>query len=134
MYGSATVVVTNQAQPGIVAACESFLSGSGCQAVCSVYDTDGNPLVPAKLSWRLDDLRSQKTVVPWTALGVPAAVNTVGITSAQNKMISLTDLNEERQVTFQIVDSAGGIYLASAKYVLNQWQSVLPLPAGRGPL
>ena len=103
-FGWAEIVVLSQDGPQ--PAEPAFIEGSSVYVEATYFDSDGNPFIPAAVSYRVDDVASGAEIQGFVGVP-PAPTNVVKVTSAQNYMVNLTRDSEERQVLFQIIDGYG---------------------------
>lgn len=110
MTGTATVYALSQTPEGIVPGANpaqpAFLEGSACYVNAAFFDQTGNPLTPAALSYRIDDLLSGEQILDWTTI-TPEATVQVLVTGEQNEMVSFSRPAETHQILFSITDPAG---------------------------
>jgi hypothetical protein len=118
-FGWANVIAVSQ-WGGVQGARSAYPAGDACAVDIAYFDLEGQPFVPQAVSYRVDDVLSQMTVVPWTPLDpfTLATTNQVEVTAVQNSMISFTREWELRQVLFSITDGYGNLNLARTLYAL----------------
>ena len=90
-------------------------------------DENGDPLVPAKVEWRLDDLTNDTEVVGWTNIPSPASTMTFVIPGDNNTIEDETHVKEQQ--VFGIRVDEGGVGEAHEELVY----SVLNLTGPIGP-
>ncbi len=83
-------------------------------------DENGDPLVPTKFEWRLDDVDNDTEIVGWTNVGSPTATMQVVIPGS-NHIIGLeTNVKESRMFGVRINDTLTSEAHSQFKYdVLN---------------
>ena len=64
------------------------------------FDENGSPVIPSAVTYRIDDLGSQTSIVALTSL-TPALSIPVNVTSNQNRILNQTDPIEQRTMTFE---------------------------------
>ena len=64
------------------------------------FDEDGRPVTPSAVTYRIDDLGSQTSILALTSL-TPALSIPVDVTSNQNRILNQADPVEQRAVTFE---------------------------------
>ena len=125
-YGYTMITVKAIAQLAEQGAEAVFIENSACEVEAQYYSIEGTPFIPVAVEYRVDAVigiqNSQlvyQNIVPWTSI-VPATVNTITVTSAENAMISKTRSWEKHQVMFQVTDGTGNIYYAKTIYKLKR--------------
>jgi hypothetical protein len=104
-------VVTALSPTGLPTAHAVYPELSSCQVTAAYFDTHGIAFQPNAVSYRIDDVATNFNILPWTAI-VPASVNEVTITSAENAMISNTRWHEKHQVLFMVTDQFNDVSYA----------------------
>lgn len=89
--------------------------GSACYPVFTYEDQNGNPLIPASVIYKVDDLTNGVNIVPITAIVTPGLTNQVTITAAQNAMNSASLVSERRRVTVNVT-APGGDFRVDVQY------------------
>lgn len=117
MYGSTTLQPVTQ--NGLPVATAVYNEASACFVQASYFDTEGNPLTPSAVWYRVDDVTSGEPIVPWTVL-TPAATNLITVSSAQNAMISVTRAFEVHQVTLQVTDSSNDVFFPEVRFEIRR--------------
>lgn len=112
-FGWSEVVALSQT--GVQAAESAYIEGSTVYVQATYFDIDDNPLVPALVSYSVDDVVSGENLVPWTAVA-PASSNIVTINATQNAMVNATRSSEQHEVIVKITDSFGGTFYASTVF------------------
>ena len=108
-FGYATLVALNPSGLGFLTPRAAFLSGSAAGFLCSYFDVNGQPLMPAALQYEINDLLSGEEILEPTNLTL--AVNSdIVITAAQNAMVSLSRSCETHQLKLLITDGEGQPY------------------------
>jgi hypothetical protein len=102
---------------GLPVARSAFIEKSACIVTIGYFNGLGAPFVPNIVTYQVLDVISKKILVPATAL-IPALINKITITAAQNAMVSLTRDSEGHQVLFQITDATGNVSYALDEYDL----------------
>ena len=76
---------------------------------------------PTSARYRIDDITngSKREILDWTAIGTPAATETVTITTAQNRILSEGSVRELRQVTVEATVSSGSFREAYQYEIIN---------------
>jgi len=97
-FGSAQVSIL--AQTPVQAARTSVVEGSTVFVTVAVFDSNGLPLIPSALRWRLDDLTTDTVVQGWqgfvtapqqvTPLTIPAALNQLSSVSTESECFELS--------------------------------------------
>ena len=69
------------------------------------WDENGDPLIPTKAEWRLDDRETEVIIQDWKDMPTPAASMSVTIPGSDNAIVTETNVREER--TFSIRANGG---------------------------
>lgn len=92
------------------------------QSICYIRatyeDREGVPTTPLSLRYRIDCLTNQAAVLDWTDIE-PQAVNEVVITSAQNRILNTSNVEEVRQVTVEATGADGPVIETETYRVRN---------------
>jgi hypothetical protein len=80
--------------------------GSSCVVAAAFTDSTGAALIPASITYRIDDLDSGAVILGATAV-TPAASVSITVTAAQNALLSDTLACEQHQLTLTATDGNG---------------------------
>jgi len=108
-FGYATLIALNPSGLGFLTPRAAFLSDSASAFLCSYFDVNGAPLMPAALQYEINDLLSGEQILGPTDLQLAVNSNIV-ITAAQNAMVSLSRSCETHALTVLITDGENQPY------------------------
>ena len=63
------------------------------------FDTNGDPYTPINARYRVDDCKSEKKMVAWTAIAVPSTSMQITIPGSLNTIVSDNHKTETKVVT-----------------------------------
>ena len=83
---------------------------SASYVTAAYFDQNGNPYIPAAVSYKLDDVTNDVNIIPWTVFSTSGTTSDqIPIPSASNALTVATNLTERRQVALKITAPGGVI-------------------------
>jgi hypothetical protein len=82
--------------------------------------SDGSPLTPASIAYRIDDINSGASIVPSTPVTPVAPSVSITVTAAQNRLLSNMRYLEEHQLTVTVTDSNGNVANVPIRWLVKR--------------
>jgi hypothetical protein len=93
-----------------------YLEGSTFISTITYFNSKGLPFVPSRVQYRIDDINSGITLLPYTDITDVELSNAITIPGSDNTMISNSRVSEQHQLLFKITDGLGLVSYARAVF------------------
>ena len=116
-FGYASINV--ETQTDVPTTIVTIIEDSSCFVNASFFNPQGEPMLPQNVQYRLDDVKSDTNIIPWTDVD-PAGTVRILIPPSANKIIDLAVTSEDKQVLFQITDDFNNVFEADVVYTVKK--------------